>query len=351
LFKTAAHEQIRAAEAALEQALALAQERGMLLDRVGDAILVVDRDGTIRSGHGGGTAFFSRGGRVLAGAAFESLFAPDARVAAAVQLARVVREGGTVSAELTALAGDGELRTMMVAIAQIDPCFEPLGIEPAERLSVVLRDIAVLKRADAAAPVPEKAAALAESIAARPSLVRVSLNEVVNACVTEQQGAASAARVVIRTALSPGLQPVLADAEAMRSMIVNLLLHALRTTRPGGQVIVSTGRSAGGEAVLRIRDSGEGLNEKAIEAALQASPPSSSDPQEAGGEAGGQTSGLALAKALAEANHARFAITSKPQQGSLFEVTFTAEPESVAPVPDRRAAGDAAGMKPVDGKR
>jgi signal transduction histidine kinase len=266
-----------------------------------------------------------------------------------VQLARVVREGGTVSAELTALAGDGELRPMMMAITRIDPCFEPLGIEPAERLSVVLRDIPVLKRADAAAPVPENAAALAENIAgaSRPSLVRVSLNEVVNACVTEQHGAASAARVVIRTALSPGLQPVLADAEAVRSMIVNLLLHALRTTRPGGQVIVSTGRSAGGEAVLRIRDSGEGLNEKAIEAALQASPPSSSDPL----EVGGQTSGLALAKALAEANHARFAITSKPHQGSLFEVTFTAEPESVAPAPDRRAAGDAAGMKPVDGKR
>ena len=67
----------------------------------------------------------------------------------------------------------------------------------------------------------------------------------------------------------PGLQPILADAEAVRSMIVNLLGHALRTTRPGGQVIVSTGRSAAGDVVLRIRDSGEGLNEKAIEAALQ----------------------------------------------------------------------------------
>ena len=40
--------------------------------------------------------------------------------------------------------------------------------------------------------------------------------------------------------------------------------------RPGGQVIVSTGRSAEAGVVLRIRDNGEGLNEKAIEAALQA---------------------------------------------------------------------------------
>ena len=183
------------------------------------------------------------------------------------------------------------------------------------------------------------AAELAEIMAgtSRLSPVRISLNDVVNACVTEQQGAANEARVVIRTALSPGLPPILADAEAVRSMIVGLLGHARRTTRPGGQVIVSTGRSAEGEVVLRIRDNGEGLNEKAIEAALQTGPQPASDPWDAGTwDAGGQTSGLTLAKALAEANHARFTITSKPNQGSLFEVTFTTKPDSAAPVPDRR---------------
>ena len=120
LFKTAAHEQIRAAEAALGQAEAQSHELAMLLDRVADAILVVDRAGTVVSGHGGGKALFGRGGHGPAGAAFESLFAPDARSAAAAQLARVVREGGTVSAELTALAGSGELRPMMVTIAPIE---------------------------------------------------------------------------------------------------------------------------------------------------------------------------------------------------------------------------------------
>jgi signal transduction histidine kinase len=427
LFKTAAHEQIRAAEAALGQAEALARELGMLLDRVADAILVVDRAGAIVSSHGGGTAFFGRSGRALPGAVFESLFAPDARNAAAAHLARVVREGGTVSAELTALAGNGELRPMIVTIARIGRDSEPSGSESSgsERLSVVLRDISVVKRAeraDAVAPVPTKAAAqeiaqntakdtaralaklchdarspinsilgfcdvmlaerfgplgtdryreyirdisasgaqvmslladtaeLAEIVAgtARLSPVRVGLNEVVNACVTGQQAAANEARVVVRTALSPGLQPVFADVEAVRSMIANLLLHALRTTRPGGQVIVSTGRSAVGDVVLRIRDSGEGLNEKAIEAALQAGPLPASDPWDASTwDAGGQTSGLALTRALAEANHAQFTITSKPQQGSLFELTFAARPQTAAP--DWRAARDGTVTKPVDG--
>jgi signal transduction histidine kinase len=195
------------------------------------------------------------------------------------------------------------------------------------------------------------AAELAEIMAGTSRLlpVRISLNEVVNACVSEEQGAASEARVVVRTALSPGLPPILADAEAVRSMIVSLLGHARRTTR---QVIVSTGRSADGLVVLRIRDNGEGLNEKTIEAALQASPPSSSDPWDAGTwNAGAQTSALMLANALAEANHARLIITSKPQQGSLIEVSFTTRPDSAAPAPDRRAAGGDAGMTPVDGSR
>jgi signal transduction histidine kinase len=426
LFKTAAHEQIRAAEAALGQAEARSHELAMLLDRVDDAILVVDRAGTVVSSHGGAKALFGRGGQGPAGAAFESLFAPDARSAAAAQLARVIREGGTVSAELTALAGNGELRPMMVTIAPFEKGSEPSDSErPGRlspgRLSVVLRDLSVRKRAeraDAVAPLPAQAAALDKARAlaklchdARSPInailgfcdimlaerfgpvgsdryreylrdvrasgaqvmslladaaelgeimagtsrllpVRISLNEVVNACVSEQQGAASEARVVFRTALSPGLPPVLADAEAMRSMIVSLLGHARRTTRPGGQVIVSTGRSADGLVVLRIRDNGEGLNEKAIEAALQASPPSSCDPWDVDAwnpgtwDAGAQTSALTLANALAEANHARLIITSKPQQGSLFEVSFATRPDSAVPVPER-----AAGATPVDGNR
>jgi hypothetical protein len=99
------------------------------------------------------------------------------------------------------------------------------------------------------------------------------------------------------------------------------------------------------------------LNEKAIEAALQASQPSSSESSDAGtwntgaSDAGAHTSALTLANALAEANHARLIITSKPQQGSLFEVSFTTRSDSAAPAPDRRAAGGDTGTTPVDSNR
>ena len=68
-------------KAAVGQAKALARELEALLDRVEDAVLVVDRAGAILSVHGGGKAFLGRGGRTLAGASFEILFAPDARAA------------------------------------------------------------------------------------------------------------------------------------------------------------------------------------------------------------------------------------------------------------------------------
>jgi signal transduction histidine kinase len=407
LFKSAADERIRSLEGAVGQARTLAQEYEALLDRVEDAVLTVDRAGAILSVHGGGKTFLGRGGRTLVGASFEILFAPDARAGAAAQLAAVVRGGGTVSAERVVLGGNGELRPMMVTIAQVGP-----GAR-AERMSVVLRDALAVRGAErdetapaataldaavalgrlcheARSPITAivgfcdimleeafgpigtaryreyirdikksgaevmsrlvEAAELAEAMAgtARLSPVRVSLNEIVNFCVAAQQDAASMARVVIRTALSTGLHPILADATAVKSMVLNLLGHAIQTTPAGGQVIVSTGRSPAGDTVLRIRDSGEGLNEKAIEAALNSGARRPPDPRDASTWASGtRGAGLALVRALAEANHAQFTITSKPHQGSLFEVVFLAEPERSSSA-RLSALQDA---RPVDGTR
>ena len=175
-----------------------------------------------------------------------------------------------------------------------------------------------------------EATELAEVMAGSACLspVRLGLNEVVDLCVAAQQESASTARVVIRTALSPGLPPIVADAAAVKSMVFNLLGHALETTPAGGQVIVSTGRSPGGDTVLRIRDSGEGLNDKAIEAALSVGPRRPPDPRDASTwKDGAGGTGLTLVSALAAANHAQFTITSKPHRGSLFEVAFVARPE------------------------
>jgi PAS domain S-box-containing protein len=394
LFKSAADERIRSLEGAVGQVRTLAQDFEALLDRIEDTVLVVDRTGAILSVHGGGKAFLGRGGRTLVGASFEILFAPEARAGIAAQLTAVARGGGTVSAERIVLGGNGELRPMTVAIAPLGPAARaermsvvlrdasaakaattPEREEPAPA-PATLDAAAALGRLchEARSPITAivgfcdimleeafgpvgtgryreyirdikksgaevmsrlvEATELAEVMTgtAHLSPVPVSLNEIVNLCVATQQDAASTARVVIRTALSAGLHPILADAAAVKSMVLNLLGHALQTTPPGGQVIVSTGRTAAGDTVLRIRDSGEGLNERAIQAALDGGPQRPPDPRDASTWDGGtRGAGLALVRTLAEANRAQFTITSKPHQGSLFEVVFLAKPERSAP--------------------
>ena len=77
------------AEAALEQAEARAHELELLLDRVADTVLVVDRAGAILSGHGGGNGVLRprrpRAGRRLLR---ESVRAGRPRAAAAQLAAR-----------------------------------------------------------------------------------------------------------------------------------------------------------------------------------------------------------------------------------------------------------------------
>jgi signal transduction histidine kinase len=88
-------------------------------------------------------------------------------------------------------------------------------------------------------------------------------------------------------------------------------------------VIVSTAVSDDGEAVLRVRDTGAGMQEKDIEAALQPFGQTTSAPS---WTSGGTGLGLPLTKALAEANHAEFRIKSAPNAGTLVEVAFPVRP-------------------------
>lgn len=150
----------------------------------------------------------------------------------------------------------------------------------------------------------------------------LDLNDVTRQCVAVMQPQANRARIIIRSALAPSLSQIIADPRTLRQIVINLLSHAIRFTGPGGQVIVSTAVSDGGEAVLRVRDTGTGMQENDIEAAL--------DPfnhaATASSWGSGTGLGLPLTKALAKANHAEFRIKSAPNAGTLVEVAFPVRP-------------------------
>ena len=158
-----------------------------------------------------------------------------------------------------------------------------------------------------------------ESGKAELNFANISLNALTQQCVGIMQPQANKARIIIRTALTPALPHVVADERSMRQIVLNLLSNSIRLTGPGGQVIVSTAFSDTREAVLRVRDTGTGMSEKDIQAALEPFHDTAT-PDNVG--SGGTGFGLPLTKAIAEANRAHFSISSAPNAGTLVEIAF-----------------------------
>jgi signal transduction histidine kinase len=117
--------------------------------------------------------------------------------------------------------------------------------------------------------------------------------------------------------LSEALPAALADARSVRQIVLNLLSNSLKCTPAGGQIIVSTALNGEGEIALRVRDTGVGMSESEIAAALEPFRQLSTSPR------GGTGLGLPLTKAMTEANRAKFRLTSAPNQGTRVEILFT----------------------------
>ncbi|MGE7470643.1 ATP-binding protein [Bosea sp. NPDC003192] len=145
----------------------------------------------------------------------------------------------------------------------------------------------------------------------------VNLNDIALSAVNLLQPEAQRGRVVLRSGLAPKLPPVVADERSLRQIVINLLSNAVKFTDAGGQVIVSTALGDQGEAILRVRDTGIGMDDDEIKLALE---PFRQVPTTR--KSGGTGLGLPLTKALVEANRAALTITSAKKEGTLVEVTF-----------------------------
>ncbi|MEH2611380.1 PAS domain-containing protein [Bradyrhizobium sp. AZCC 1693] len=144
-----------------------------------------------------------------------------------------------------------------------------------------------------------------------------NLNELVESCVAVLQPQANRERIIIRTSLAHMLPPVIADARALRQITLNLIGNSIHLANAGGQVIVSTALSDFGEVMLRVRDTGHGLNDNEVAAALQPfRTPAPSDRAESSAVS------LSLTKALVEANRAKFQIKTGGRSGTLIEIVF-----------------------------
>ena len=146
------------------------------------------------------------------------------------------------------------------------------------------------------------------------------LNHLVEQCVAATQSQANRERIIIRTSLAHALPPIMADARALRQIALNLIGNSIHLAHAGGQVIVSTALSDFGEVLLRVRDTGHGLNDNEVAAAMD--PFGTQPPADQAADSPGVS--LSLTKALVEANRAKFQIKTGPRSGTLIEVAFAA---------------------------
>ncbi len=372
----------RDSELALRAAEAEGRELRSIIDTASDGVVVVERDGRIVSLNRRAEALFGHVSRDLEGHPFVDLFAPESHRIALDQLdalslsgAAAPAEGGrevigrarqgdlvalfmtigrvgegkycavfrditqwkrseealvegrrraekAVSAKSDLLARIGpDLRTPLDAMtglseAMMQERHGPLGNE---RYRAHARDIhaAALELAQLIGDVTD----LSRIEAGKLDLVfaEVDLNELTRECVAVMQPQANRERIIIRTSLSQSLPAIVADAQSVRQIVLNLLSNSIKLTGAGGQVIVSTALSDRGEAVIRVRDTGMGMSE--AERAREPSDRAAASGPE-GAAAGGL--GLPLTRALAEANRATFAIESAANAGTLVEITFPA---------------------------
>ena len=150
------------------------------------------------------------------------------------------------------------------------------------------------------------------------SFEAVNLATVITECVALMQPQANRDRVIIRSSLPKIVPQVVADKRSIRQIILNLLSNAVKFNIAGGQVIISTSLDDSGEVSMRVRDTGVGMSERDVEAALE--PFRQLHTARAGTMGSGL--GLPLTKALVEANRATFRIESAPDEGTLVQITF-----------------------------
>lgn len=374
------------ATAALQVAEAMAQdvagrrsrEATAVLDSLEDGILAVDPEGRILSLNRRATAMFGLDPREVVGGGIATLFAPESAAEILVALRefdraetkprRVFAKGGSgllpVSLRMLALRQGPERRAVLVlreaprpaedqaeagrraaeatsalrseVLAKISHeirtpmtgilgfadmmLAEQFGPFENERYRGCLRDIRA--SGEHVLNVVTDLLDLASIEAGRRDLAftDVPLNEIVSNCVTEMQPQAARDRIVIRTSFSQNLTRLVADERSVRQAALNVISNALRFTEAGGQVIVSTTMADRGEIALRVRDTGIGMTADEIAAALEPYRDAAAPFPKSG-----TGLGLTITKALVEANHGRFRITSRKDEGTLVEMLFPAE--------------------------
>jgi signal transduction histidine kinase len=115
------------------------------------------------------------------------------------------------------------------------------------------------------------------------------------------------------------------DPDRLRQLLLALLDNAIRHTPAGGQVIVEVGEELPGTALLRVRDTGEGIAAEHLPHVFELFYRADGARSRA---TGGTGLGLAIAKAIVEGHGGSIDVASRAGEGAIFTVRLPGEQRS-----------------------
>ena len=158
--------------------------------------------------------------------------------------------------------------------------------------------------------------------------------ELVRPVVERHLPAAECKHVELEVDVWPDLPRVIADSEAVRRILDNLLSNAIRHTGHNGRVTVSASERSG-KMFFAVKDTGEGIPQEFLATLFGRF-------VQVGAKPGGGTGlGLALVKRLVEAQGGQVSVESRIGEGSAFTFTLPVSDSAVSFLEGRAETGKA----------
>lgn len=155
-----------------------------------------------------------------------------------------------------------------------------------------------------------------------PVLAPADFNEIVHDAVMLTQAQAARQLTELTTALATALPPVVADADMIRQVLLNLVINAMHAAgqRAGGRVEIST-EARDGAVLCRVRDNGPGVSRSDAETIFRPFVTT---------KASGTGLGLAISRRLVELHHGRLWLDNPGEPGASFTFSLpVTEPQDL----------------------
>ncbi|MBW9063062.1 AAA family ATPase [Rhizobium herbae] len=224
--------------------------------------------------------------------------------------------------QLTASIAHEVNQPLAASLTNAQAALRWLGTQPPNLDEVVQALGRIVENANRAGDVIGRIRALVKKEPPRKG--QFDLNEAIRHVIALTGSEASRQRVTLLTELATNLPSVKGDRVQLQQVILNLIMNAIEamsgTNEEARELLISTEKEASRTVIVRVRDSGPGLNTQSTERLFEAFYTTKSS---------GMGMGLAICRSIIEAHGGRLWATANEPRGAVFQFTLPIEEEEV----------------------